>query len=49
MSGQRYTPEFKDEAVSQVVERSHSVAEAASRLGMTTYSLYSWKLKYGPF
>jgi transposase len=38
----------KDEAVRQVVERGHSVAEVASRLGMTTHSLYTWKLKYGP-
>jgi len=28
MSGQRYTPEFKDEAVKQVVERGYSVAIA---------------------
>lgn len=29
MSNARYTPEFKDEAVRQVVERKHSVAEVA--------------------
>jgi len=48
MSNKRYPEEFKIEAVRQVVERGHSVAEVASRLGMTTHSLYSWKLKYGP-
>jgi transposase len=48
MSSKRYPEEFKIEAVRQVVERGHSVAEVASRLGMTTHSLYSWKLKYGP-
>ncbi len=29
MSNQRYTPEFKDEAVRQVVERGYRVAEVA--------------------
>ena len=48
MSSKRYTEEFKIEAVKQVVERGYSVAEVASRLGMTTHSLYAWKLKYGP-
>ena len=35
MSSKRYPEEFKIEAVRQVVERGHSVAEVASRLGMT--------------
>ena len=49
MSKKRYTEEFKIEAVGrQVVERGHSVAEVASRLGMTTHSLYAWKMRYGP-
>jgi transposase len=33
MSGKRYTEEFKVEAVKQVSERGHAVAEVASRLG----------------
>ncbi len=48
MSSKRYPEEFKIEAVKQVVERGHSVAEVASRLGVTTHSLYAWKNKYGP-
>jgi transposase len=32
MSSKRYPEEFKIEAVRQVVERGHSVAEVASRL-----------------
>ena len=44
MSSKRYPEEFKIE----VVERGHRVAEVASRLGMTTHSLYAWKKKYGP-
>ncbi len=42
MSSHRYTPEFKDEAVRQVVDRGHSVAEVAERLGVSTRSRYAW-------
>lgn len=42
MSSQRYSPEFKDEAVRQVVERGFSVAEVAERLGVSAHSLYKW-------
>lgn len=42
MSSQRYTPEFKDEAVRQVVDRGYSVAEVSERLGMSAHSLYKW-------
>ena len=45
MSSKRYTEEFKVEAVRQVVEHDHSVAEVASRPGMTTHSLYAWKMR----
>ena len=40
MSAQRFTPEFKEEAVKQVTERGYSVAEVAARLGGSTHSLY---------
>lgn len=33
MSQQRFTPEFKEEAVRQIVDRGHSVADVSSRLG----------------
>ncbi|MEY8174910.1 IS3 family transposase [Burkholderia multivorans] len=46
MSGKRYTDEFKIEAVKQVTERGHSVADVAQRLGITTHSLYAWKAKF---
>ena len=42
MSNQRYTPEFKEEAVRQVIERGHSVADVAERLGVSNHSLYNW-------
>ena len=48
MSSKRYPEEFKIEAVKQVVDRGHSVADVAGRLGMTTHSLYAWIKKYGP-
>ena len=42
MSHQRYTPEFKDEAVRQVTERGYKVVEVAARLGVSSHSLYKW-------
>ena len=47
MSEKRYSEEFKVEAVKQVTERGYSVYEVANRLGISTHSLYSWKMKYG--
>ncbi len=34
MSLPRFTPEFKDEAVRQIIERGYSVAEVSARLGV---------------
>ena len=42
MSTKRYTPEFKDETVRQVIERGYPVAEVAGRLGVSTDSLHKW-------
>lgn len=42
MSSQRYPPEFKDEAVRQVLERGYTVAEVSQRLGVSAHSLYKW-------
>ncbi len=36
MSSQRFTPEFKEEAVRQVLDRGYSVAEISARLGVQT-------------
>lgn len=46
MSGIRYTQEFKQEAVRQVTERGHSVAEVAARLGINKHSLYDWVKRF---
>ena len=42
MSNQRYSPEFRDEAVRQIIEAGHSVPEVAARLGVSANSLYKW-------
>jgi transposase len=42
MSIQRFPPEFKEEAVRQVVDRGYSVAEVSQRLGVSGHSLYKW-------
>ena len=42
MSNQRYSPEFKDEAIRQIVDRGYSVAEISERLGVSAHSLYKW-------
>ena len=42
MNTQRFTPEFKQEAVRQIVDRGYSVAEVSARLGVSSHSLYQW-------
>jgi len=42
MGTERFTPEFKEEAVRQVRDRGHSVAEISARLGVSSHSLYKW-------
>lgn len=46
MSSKRYPEEFKIEAVKQVTERGHPVAEVASRIGISQHSLYEWLKRY---
>lgn len=40
--GIRYTDEFKKDAVYQVTDRGHSVADVSRRLGVSTKSMYDW-------
>jgi transposase len=42
MSTQRFTPEFKEEAVRQVTERGYPDREVATRVGVSAHSLYKW-------
>ena len=46
MSSKRYTEEFKVEAVKQVTERGHAVADVAGRLGVSIHSLYAWQKQH---
>jgi transposase len=38
MSKQRYSPEFKDEAVRQIVDLGYSVAEVSARTSISSHS-----------
>ena len=42
MSNKRYPEEFKIQAVKQITDRVHPVAEVAGRLGVSQHSLYQW-------
>ena len=46
MQTTKYAPEFKDEAVKQVVVRGHSVVDVAKRLGIPEGVLYNWVGKF---
>ncbi len=46
-SQQKFTEEFKIEAVRQVTERGFAVKEVAARLGVSSWSLYQWIKRYG--
>lgn len=48
MSTQRFTPEFKEEAVRQVIERGYRVPDVATRLGVSAHSLYKWVKAVSP-
>ena len=47
MNSKRYTEEFRIEAVKQVTEQGHRIADVAARLGVTTHSMYAWVKRYG--
>ncbi len=44
--GIRYSDEFKQEAVNQVVVHGYRVEEVADRLGISAKSLYEWKKRF---
>jgi transposase len=45
---QRFTEEFKIQAVKQVTDQGYSVASVSERLGVTSSSLYNWIKVYAP-
>jgi transposase len=40
------TEDFKLDAIKQITERGHSVADVSKRLGVSTHSLYNWMKRY---
>ena len=44
--GTRYTDEFKQEAINQLVVHGYSVLDVSKRLGITSKSLYDWIKKF---
>ena len=47
MGKANFTEDFKRDAVLQITERGYPVAEVAARLGISKYSLYEWRKRYG--
>ena len=47
MTKQPYPEEFKIEAVKQITERGHRVADVSTRLGVSQHSLYKWIKLFG--
>ncbi len=43
---QPYPEEFKIEAVKQITERGHRVADVSARIGVSQHSLYRWIKAY---
>jgi transposase len=43
----KFPEKFKIEAVKQVTERGHRVAEVSARLDVSQHSLYAWIKRYG--
>jgi transposase len=46
MQRAKYTSEFKEEAVRQVVDKGHSVVDVAKRLSIGDQILYKWVKKF---
>ena len=45
MGHPRFTEDFKTDAIKQITERGHSIADFSQRLGVSTHSthpLYAW-------
>ena len=46
MKRTKYTTEFKEEAVKQVIDKGHTVVDVAKRLGIAEGVLYIWVSKF---
>ena len=47
MGKANFTEDFKRDALVQRIEQGYPVAEVAARLGISKYSLYEWRKRYG--
>ena len=41
-----FTEDFRLDAIKQITERGHSVADVSKRLGVGAHSLYGWMKRY---
>jgi transposase len=46
MKRTKYSPEFKEEAVKQVIDKGHIVVDVAKRLSIAEGVLYTWVSKF---
>ena len=46
MGKANFTEDFRLDAIKQITERGHSVADVSKRLGVSTHSLYGWMKQY---
>ena len=46
MKRTKYTPDYKEEAVKQVIDKGHAVPDVSKRLGIAEGVLYSWVSKF---
>ena len=46
MGKANFTEDFRLDAIKQITERGHSVADVSMRLGVSTHSLYGWMKRY---
>ncbi len=44
--GIRYSEDFKRDSVGPIIDPGYSVQDVSDRLGITTKSLYAWKVKF---
>ena len=48
MPNQKYSQEFRDEAVRQVVDRGYAIKDVAKSLGVPAHNLYKWLKQVRP-
>ena len=47
MGRNRFSDDFKGDAMAQITQRGYRVAEVSERLGVSQHSLYAWKRAFG--